>query len=615
MNENKKLSELLPITEATTDALRKLGEDYNFVITCQDFMPDGSLSEKLTTKNVSVSELEVAAELASRNDLRLLIAGREDEVQFKQTIRWNQSDPSEGGVLPLQYYVPVQYSNISLQKKDPPVQPASDGNEEDGYVNYEIPDIFLDKSPVQFVQQPSLDMRPATVPLSFPHRGDSITVPSHKENDKINSYQAMLDFIRDTHVVRRHDTFFFYNSTYYAPVTCDELPEQVLESCRHIVERKGSPEFVFQVVKFLKIESRIKICDTIQTYVAFQNCLLEAKSGRVMPHTPEHLTFYRVEANYLDRGDIPPTPAFDQFLMTVSGGDPLLVRRIYEMIGYILSPDLAGKVFFLLQGVPNSGKSVLSSFLYSLLSPDSTVTLDAHDFGAQFSMAGLDNMTFCLSSDMPSTPLDAQSVSRLKQFTGGDIISTDVKFGARKSYRPTAKLLMATNHPLVTKDMDPAFFDRIVTIPFRHSVPREMWDTDLFAKLLAERDPIVTRAMIAYRELVARKYRFSGDYPPNQITSDSSGPNDLRSAVYAFVRSCLCPAADGIVYTDEAHQVFSTRYINVSLNEFASLYYEAVEVLFGMYGLNRKRNRKENKKNAQASIEGLRFIGLEGIMS
>ena len=78
------------------------------------------------------------------------------------------------------------------------------------------------------------------------------------------------------------------------------------------------------------------------------------------------------------------TPVANKFFSDIAGDDPVLIARIYEMIGYLLVPDTAAKSFFLLQGVPDSGKSILGRFMEGFFPQDRISALDISRLGGQF---------------------------------------------------------------------------------------------------------------------------------------------------------------------------------------------------------------------------------------
>lgn len=163
-------------------------------------------------------------------------------------------------------------------------------------------------------------------------------------------------------------------------------------------------------------------------------------------------TNYHIRAKFL-RGEN-RCPAFDKFLFQVSNGNLALISRIWEFLGYALTPDTAAKMLFLLQGVPNSGKSVLTELLSKLFSEDTVVTLDVHSYGEKFSVSELFSKSLALSPDLPAEALDAKSVGKLKQLTGNDVVSAAVKYKKNVQFKTTAKIVLATNHPLLLKVRD-----------------------------------------------------------------------------------------------------------------------------------------------------------------
>lgn len=83
---------------------------------------------------------------------------------------------------------------------------------------------------------------------------------------------------------------------------------------------------------------------------------------------------------------------------------------------------------------------------------------------------------------------------------------------------------MVTNHPLLLKHDDQAFWERIVVIPFRYQIPREQQIDNLEYKLMAEMPAIASRAIMAYYNLRNNHYCFSGDFEVNEtgMYSDSN---------------------------------------------------------------------------------------------
>lgn len=99
------------------------------------------------------------------------------------------------------------------------------------------------------------------------------------------------------------------------------------------------------------------------------------------------------------------------------------------MIGYLLTLDNRGKVIFILQGYPNTGKSLLCNLIQSYYPPYMLSHINIHDLGERFLPSQLEEKALCISSDMPASQISERVAGQLKCLTGKDTISADVKFG------------------------------------------------------------------------------------------------------------------------------------------------------------------------------------------
>ena len=202
-------------------------------------------------------------------------------------------------------------------------------------------------------------------------------------------------------------------------------------------------------------------------------------------------------------------PAFDDFLLSISGGDSAVITLCWEVIGYLLSNDMAAKSFFLLQGVGDSGKSVLGNLISGLFNQEAVSYLDIYRFRDKFATSALRGKRLNISMDLPRVQLKREAIGVIKMLTGDDVITVEEKFHNPEAYKPTAKLVFGSNFPLMVADNDPAFQARLVKIPFRFQIPKERQDKHLLEKLMAERSAIAVKALDYYLRLKANNYCFT----------------------------------------------------------------------------------------------------------
>lgn len=382
-------------------------------------------------------------------------------------------------------------------------------------------------------------------------------IETQRKTPRATPYHVARSLIEQGVVVSASKLLYFFDGKSFQPCRKEEAEKRIVESCRDAVAAEGRPSFARQVYQSLLQEP--EICRDEQLHlnvVALDDCLLNLDSFQTQPHTHDLFVTTRLCASYL-LGRRTSCPTFQQFLEVVSGDDAVLQRRIWQMIGYLLVPDQTGKSFFLLQGVPNSGKTVLGNLIRSCFGGDVVSALDINELGGEFALSDLVGKKLCVDFDLPADPFSKRAVSKLKKLTGGDPTSSNVKFADRVKFVNTAKLLFATNHAALIPNQDEAFFDRMAVIPFKVSIPREAQDRQLSQKLEQERDAIIVRALDAYRELRNNGYIFAGYYLPNEAVAGESNPVD---AIAHFFTSDCELLGGGWEPTERLYRAFVSRY-------------------------------------------------------
>lgn len=81
-----------------------------------------------------------------------------------------------------------------------------------------------------------------------------------------------------------------------------------------------------------------------------------------------------------------------------------------------------------------------------------------------------------------------------------------------------------------------AFWERMVIVPFLNSVRKENQDKNLLDKLWSERDGIVSKAMLAGRELILNNYIFPECLESERMKTEWSKNNS--HTILTFVEQC-----------------------------------------------------------------------------
>lgn len=496
-------------------------------------------------------------------------------------INWNEVDKKVGKpVLPLDYLSEISKQNAS------------------SLADKEETSTFETSSSGKLLQVSPKLIKESSVPVT------EFAKAMNEEESKHKPFKVARYFISIVFTRIIDDKFYVYSGCSYVQKTHLEIARKVVSVCRHKFQLPTS-SFVDGVVNLILREPDIYVPkeNIPDNLISFQNCVLDINRRKIMHHSPDFLTLYEIKGKYLTNNV--STPVFDNFLNTVTGGDMFLIERIWQFIGYVLTPDTNAKVFFLLQGVGNSGKSVLVNLILCLFSENAVFSLDINSFADKFALSNLLGKAVCSSPDLPNKPLDEKIVGRLKQITGADQISSDVKNKDYVKFKCTAKLILATNHALLTKTNDDAFYYRVCTIPFKYSIPKNEQDFTLSQKLIAEKDGIITKAINAYFRLVDNGYIFAGNYQPNEIVEYAEFPDmDFRMKIFEFARNNFVNNNAGIVFIEDAFNCFCNRYGGITVNEFSSNFQQYVSKI---YGAKKSRKRRPGATNPTSCIIGISF--------
>ena len=247
----------------------------------------------------------------------------------------------------------------------------------------------------------------------------------------------------------------------------------IMKKLRKYIEVGGRPEILRAIRTFVKAEPELVIDDpTIDpNYIVFRNGRINLYTGEFEENDPS--IFQTSYLNFDFDKDAKYSPAYDAYLDKVSDGNPDVKELMLQAHGYVASGSMEGKVFFVFYGPGNTGKS-LTINLYSLMFPNEFIsTVELQALGDRFSSGNLVHKRLNIGGDLPNKPITPDVVKLVKGITGNDLMTAEKKFVQPFSFKPTSKLVFATNHPLILQQRDDQFCERMVVVPFLNRIPKE----------------------------------------------------------------------------------------------------------------------------------------------
>ena len=336
-------------------------------------------------------------------------------------------------------------------------------------------------------------------------------------SDKYIGLYAMEKAILDAATVIRHDGgLYYYNDKCYSAIRSDmELLELVRNKVSSTAFSVMSTRPFQDLMMFLKTDPNLvpnkyeKKLEKSKQLVALNNGVLNISTLELMDFDPKYLLFHKIDASWV--GDRYPK-TFMKFLRESCKYDEEIVRLTTEMVGYLLSGSNQAKSFFVIGTAPDSGKSTLASLIKRLLGEEYCCSIEPHKLHQRFSLGSSRGKLLNLAMDIPKGRIPSEAVSKIKAVTGLDAISIEEKYMRMEHTVSALRFLFGTNHPLSLGPADAddeAFWNRLVVIPFMHSVDPQDKDPYLVDKLWQERDAIVSLCLNNYRSVLNNGYTFS----------------------------------------------------------------------------------------------------------
>lgn len=278
--------------------------------------------------------------------------------------------------------------------------------------------------------------------------------------------------------------------------------------------------------------------------VNFANGMLDlsAEPGEPLyPHDPDYLSTIRIPCEW--HGRATPTPIFDRYMDTLTGGDEGRKLLLLEFLGSVIS-NVKGwrmKKALFLYGDGNTGKSVLKSLAERIVGRGNFIGIDLTDIEARFGTSALYGKRLAGSSDMSFV-----TVSELKTFkkcTGGDSLFAEFKGMNAFEFVYDGLLWFCMNRlPKFGGDDGTWVYDRIICVPCENVIPLDKQDKLLLDKLYEEREGIVYKAVMAFRGVIANGYRFT---EPPEVIEARKAYRHTNNTVLSFFEECMTTRPGG----------------------------------------------------------------------
>jgi putative DNA primase/helicase len=209
------------------------------------------------------------------------------------------------------------------------------------------------------------------------------------------------------------------------------------------------------------------------------------------------------------------------------------IEFLRQWFGLLVTPRTEFHKMLMLYGSGSNGKSVVNSAARMMLGDKSVCSIPLEQLGARFMGAGHQNKLANILDEMPTNGL--MSESELKRIVSSDVVTVERKGVDPFSFKPTARIMVATNSLPQSKDSSFGLDRRLIILTFNHRFTDEQIDRNLTNKLYAERAGIMQWALQGLAQL-DRQGEFT--IVPSSVVAVQKF-SEQRSSAAQFVRDCV----------------------------------------------------------------------------
>lgn len=263
--------------------------------------------------------------------------------------------------------------------------------------------------------------------------------------------------------------------------------------------------------------------------------IVNLRTGKL--HDPDPAALHTRSTAYAPDDDT-PAPRWHKFLADTFAGDPALTTYVQRLLGQSLVGIVLEQLLPFAYGAGANGKTTLLSVVQRLIgigdtgyaiSAPADLLIATHQQGHPTEIARLSGARLVVTSELEDGQRFAEA--KVKQLTGGDVISGRFMRQDWFSFTPTHTLWLLANHQPEVRAGGAAFWRRIAMLPFLHTVPTDQRDPHLEDRLVDDEGP----AILSWLITGARDYLAHGLAAPDSVRAATTAYERDQDTVARFV--------------------------------------------------------------------------------
>jgi len=211
-----------------------------------------------------------------------------------------------------------------------------------------------------------------------------------------------------------------------------------------------------------------------ETWIQFKETIVDIKTGKEFPATPEYFVTNPIPWNLHDKRYV-ETPKIDEIFKEWVGEK--YIKTLYEILAYCLLPNYPIHRLFCFIGCGMNGKSCFLRLLKKFVGEENVTSTELDTLlNSRFEVTRLHKKLVCIMGETNFSEMSKTSI--IKKLTGQDTIGFEYKNKNPFEDENYAKILIATNNLPTTTDKTIGFYRRwlIIDFPNQFSEKKDILD-------------------------------------------------------------------------------------------------------------------------------------------
>ncbi len=233
------------------------------------------------------------------------------------------------------------------------------------------------------------------------------------------------------------------------------------------------------------------------SYINFRDCMVDAKTLKEVPHSPEYLTINQLPYLYSDVKQAINGKEMEQFLGFIFDRQDDR-KMLLEYAGLCFTADTSQQKFLIICGLGGTGKSVLIRLIETAVGIDNISNVSMQELSRRFATSILVGKLLNSCADLSNEALEDDST--IKKLLGEDMMSAERKGENAFMFRNYARLIFSTNMlPLIRAERTNGFYRRLLVLKMDRQPEKQ--DTELASKLIKEIHYFIRISVLALHEM------------------------------------------------------------------------------------------------------------------